>query len=89
MKQIEKLKQLSKSVLNYKDYNLILKFIDKHDFDSVTEIIKSEIKKEYKLCEPEKMTDRYCKLQDINYLLIKFDISDTYIDGKCVNYEEE
>ncbi len=34
------------------------------------------------------MTERYCQLQDIFYLLQKYDISDTYID-KCINYEEE
>ena len=88
MKQIEKLKMLSKLVLNDKDYNLILKFIEKHDFDSFSDIIKSELKKEYRLCEPEKMTERYCTLQDISFLLLKFDLSDMYMD-KCVNYEEE
>jgi len=88
MKQIEKLKALSKSVLNDKDYNLILKFIIDHDFDSISDIIKSETIKEYRLCEPENMTDRYCKLQEISYLLIGLDISDTYMN-KCVNYEED
>ena len=88
MKQIEKLKMLSRSVLNDKDYNLILKFIRDHDFDSISDIIKSELKKEYRFCEPEKMTERYCVLQDISFLLLKFDLSDMYID-KCVNYEEE
>ena len=88
MKQIDKLKQLSKSVLNDKDYNLILKFIKDHNFDSISDIIKSETIKEYRLCEPEKMTERYCILQDISFLLLKFDLSDMYID-KCVNYEEE
>ena len=88
MKQIEKLKMLSKSVLNDKDYNLILKFIERHDFDSISDIIKSELKKEYRFCEPEKMTERYCILQDISFLLLKFDLSDMYID-KYVNYEEE
>ena len=88
MKQIDKLKQLSKSVLNDKDYNLILKFIEKHDFDSISDIIKSETIKEYRLCEPEKMTERYCMLQEVSYLLIGLDISDTYMD-KCINYEEE
>lgn len=88
MKQIEKLKQLSKSVLNDKDYKIIVNFIEKHDFDSFSDIIKSELKKEYRLCEPEKMTERYCVLQDISFLLMKFDLSDMYID-KCVNYEEE
>lgn len=88
MKQIEKLKKLSKSVLSDKDYNLIVNFIEKHDFDSFSDIIKSELKKEYRLCEPEKMTERYCVLQDISFLLLKFDLSDMYID-KCVNYEEE
>ena len=88
MKQIEKLKQLSKSVLNDKDYSLILKFIRDHDFDSISDIIKSETTKEYRLCEPERMTDRYCALQDISYLLIGLDISDTYIE-RCINYEEE
>ena len=88
MKQIEKLKQLSKSVLNDKDYNLILKFIKDHNFDSISDIIKSETIKEYRLCEPEKMTERYCILQDISFLLLKFDLSDMYMD-KCVNYEEE
>ena len=51
MKQIDKLKQLSKSVLNDKDYNLILKFIRDHDFDSISDIIKSETIKEYRLCD--------------------------------------
>lgn len=88
MKQIDKLKQLSKSVLNDKDYNLILKFIIDHDFDSISDIVKSETIKEYRLCEPEKMTKRYCILQDISFLLMRFDLSDMYID-KCVNYEEE
>ena len=88
MKQIDKLKQLSKSVLNDKDYKIIVNFIEKHDFDSFSDIIKSELKKEYRLCEPEKMTERYCILQDISFLLIKFDLSDMYMD-KCVNYEEE
>jgi len=88
MKQIEKLKMLSKSVLNDRDYNLIVIFVEKHDFDSFSDIIKSEIKKEYRLCEPEKMTERYCILQDINFLLLKFDLNDMYMD-KCVNYEEE
>ena len=88
MKQIEKLKQLSKSVLNDKDYSLILKFIRDHNFDSISDIIKSETIQEYRLCEPEKMTERYCILQDISFLLMKFDLSDMYID-KCVNYEEE
>ena len=88
MNQIEKLKQLSKSVLNDKDYNLILKFIKDHNFDSISDIVKSETIKEYRLCEPEKMTERYCILQDISFLLLKFDLSDMYID-KCVNYEEE
>ena len=88
MKQIEKLKQLSKSVLNDKDYNIIVSFIEKHDFDSFSDIIKSELKKDYRLCEPERMTERYCILQDISFLLMKFDLSDMYID-KCVNYEEE
>ena len=88
MKQIEKLKQLSKSVLKDKDYNLILKFIKDHNFDSISDIVKSETIKEYRLCEPEKMTERYCILQDISFLLLKFDLSDMYID-KCVNYEEE
>jgi len=88
MKQIDKLKQLSKSVLNDKDYSLILKFIRDHDFDSVSDIIKSETIKEYRLCEPEHMTERYCTLQEIGYLLIGLDISDTYMD-KCLNYEEE
>lgn len=88
MKQIEKLKQLSKSVLNDKDYKIIVNFIEKHDFDSFSDIIKSELKKEYRLCEPERMTERYCVLQDISFLLMKFDLSDMYID-KCVNYEEE
>jgi hypothetical protein len=87
MKQIEKLKQLSKSVLNDKDYKIIVNFIEKHDFDSFSDIIKSELKKEYRLCEPERMTERYCILQDISFLLMKFDLSDMYID-KCVNYEE-
>ena len=49
MKQIEKLKQLSKSVLNDKDYKIIVDFIEKHDFDSFSDIIKSELKKEYRL----------------------------------------
>ena len=66
MKQIDKLKQLSKSVLNDKDYNLILKFIKDHNFDSISDIVKSETIKEYRLCEPEKMTERYCILQDIS-----------------------
>ena len=88
MKQIEKLKQLSKSVLNDKDYKIIVNFIEKHDFDSFSDIIKSELKKEYRLCEPERMTERYCILQDISFLLMKFDLSDMYMD-KCVNYEEE
>ena len=88
MKQIDKLKQLSKSVLNDKDYNLILKFIKDHNFDSISDIVKSETIKEYRLCEPEKMTERYCVLQDISFLLMKFDLSDMYMD-KCVNYEEE
>ena len=88
MKQIDKLKALSKSVLSEKDYSLILKFIEKHDFDSFSYIVKSELKKEYRLCEPEKMTERYCILQDISFLLLKFDLSDMYMD-KCVNYEEE
>ena len=88
MKQIEKLKQLSKSVLNDKDYNLILKFIKDHNFDSISDIVKSETIKEDRLCEPEKMTERYCILQDISFLLMRFDLSDMYID-KCVNYEEE
>ena len=88
MKQIEKLKQLSKSVLNDKDYNLILKFVRDHDFDSISDIIKSETIKEYRLCEPENMTERYCTLQEISYLLIGLDISDTYMD-KCLNYEED
>ena len=88
MKQIEKIKILSKSVLNDKDYNLILKFIKDHNFDSISDIIKSETIKEYRLCEPEKMTERYCILQDISFLLLKFDLSDMYID-KCINYEEE
>lgn len=88
MKQIDKLKQLSKSVLNDKDYSLILKFIKDHDFDSVSDIVRSETIKEYRLCEPEKMTERYCILQDISFLLMRFDLSDMYID-KCVNYEEE
>ena len=88
MKQIEKIKQLSKLVLNDKDYSLILKFIRDHDFDSISDIIKSETIKEYRLCEPENMTDRYCKLQEISYLLIGLDISDTYMD-KCINYEED
>ena len=88
MKQIDKLKQLSKSVLNDKDYNLILKFIKDHNFDSISDIVKSETIKEYRLCEPEKMTERYCILQDIGFLLMRFDLSDMYID-KCVNYEEE
>ena len=88
MKQIDKLKQLSKSVLNDKDYNLILKFIKDHNFDSISDIVKSETIKEYRLCEPEKMTERYCILQDISFLLMKFDLSDMYID-KCVNYEDE
>ena len=70
MKQIEKLKQLSKSVLKDKDYNLILKFIKDHNFDSISDIVKSETIKEYRLCEPEKMTERYCILQDISFLLI-------------------
>ena len=88
MKQIEKIKILSKSVLNDKDYNLILKFIDKRDFDSFIDIIKSELKKEYKLCEVDRVTDRYCTLQDINFLLMKYDLRDLYMD-KCANYEEE
>lgn len=88
MKQIEKLKTLSKSVLNDKDYNLILKFIERRDFDSFSEIINAEIKKEYRLCTPENMTDRYCTLQSIMFILSKFDLSDMYMD-KCVNYEEE
>ena len=88
MKQIDKLKQLSKSVLNDKDYSLILKFIRDHDFDSFSDIIKSETTKEYRLCEPENMTERYCTLQEISYLLIGLDISDTYMD-KCLNYEED
>ena len=88
MKQIEKIKILSKSVLNDKDYNLILKFIKDHNFDSISDIIKSETIKEYRLCEPEKMTESYCILQDISFLLLKFDLSDMYID-KCINYEEE
>ena len=88
MKQIEKLKQLSKSVLNDKDYSLILKFIRDHDFDSISDIVKSETIKEYRLCEPENMTERYCMLQEISYLLIGLDISDTYMD-KCANYEED
>lgn len=88
MKQIEKLKTLSKSVLNDKDYELIIKLISHHDFDSFSDLIKSEVKKEYRKCEPEKMTTRYCILQDISFLLLKFDLSDMYID-RCVNYEEE
>ena len=88
MRQIDKLKQLSKSVLNDKDYNLILKFIKDHNFDSISDIVKSETIKEYRLCEPEKMTERYCILQYISFLLMRFDLSDMYID-KCVNYEEE
>ena len=88
MKQIDKLKQLSKSILNDKDYKIVVNFIEKHDFDSFSDIIKSELKKEYRLCEPERMTERYCILQDISFLLIKFDLSDMYMD-KCVNYEEE
>ena len=89
MKQIDKLKALSKSVLSEKDYNLILKFIEKHDFDSFSDIVKSELKKEYRFCEPERMTDRYCKLQDLGFMLLKYDVSDMYINSKCVNYEEE
>jgi len=80
MNQIEKLKQLSKLALNEKDYKLILKFILSHNFDSFSEIIKSEMTKEYKLCEPEKMTERYCTLQEISFLLMKYDISDLYIN---------
>ena len=30
----------------------------------------------------------YCILQDISYLLIGLDISDTYIE-RCINYEED
>ena len=88
MKNTEKLKVLSKLVLNDKDYQLILKFIECHDFDSFSEIIKSEIKKEYKLCIPEKMTDRYCMLQEISFILSLYDVN-TYFDEKCINYEEE
>ena len=88
MKQIEKLKALAKEVLTAKDYKLILKFIENHNFDSFLDIIKSELVKEYQKCKPEEMTERYCILQDISFLLMKFDLSDMYMD-KCVNYEEE
>jgi len=88
MKQIEKLKTLAKLTLTVKDYKLILGFIEAHDFDNFLDIIKSELVREYAKCKPEEMTERYCQLQDIFYLLQKYDISDTYID-KCINYEEE
>ena len=88
MKQIEKLKTLSKSVLTNKDYGLVVKFVEKHDFDSFSGLIDSEITKESKLCEPEKMTERYCILQDIKFNLVKYDLNN-YFEEKCVNYEEE
>ena len=88
MKQIEKLKVLAKVVLTDKDYNLVCKFADNHDFDSFIEIINSELVKEYQKCNPEEMTERYCQLQNVYFMLQKYDISDTYMD-KCVNYEEE
>ena len=88
MKQVEKLKVLSKSVLNDKDYQLILKFIKDHDFDSFSEIIKSEIKKEGRNCVGSEATSRYIILHDINFILAKFDLSEFYMD-KCANYEEE
>lgn len=87
MKQIEKLKILSKSVFNDKDYNLILEFIKKHDFDSISDIVRSEVKKEARLCV-NVVTKRYIELQELTIILMKFDISDVYMD-KCANYEEE
>lgn len=88
MNQIDKLKVLAKEVLNDKDYELILKFIAKRDYDSFFEIVRSELVKEYRKCKPEEMTSRYCKLQDLTFQLQKYDISDMYMDA-CINYEEE
>jgi hypothetical protein len=88
MKQIEKLKTLSKSVLNEKDYSLVVKFIDNHDFDSFSDLIRLEIKKEAKECASTDDTPKLLTLQKINILLERFDLSDMYMD-KCANYEEE
>ena len=88
MKQIEKLKFLAKEVLTDKDYKLVCKFADNHDFDSFIDIVKSELVKEYQKCKPEEMTERYCQLQNVYFMLQKYDISDMYMD-KCINYEED
>jgi len=87
MSEIEQIEYLAKVVLNDKDFKLISKFIDKHDFNSFIEIVESEIKKEYKLCEPESMTERYCTLQDLYFLLQKYDTREKDIND--LNYEEE
>ena len=88
MKQIEKLKVLARVALTDKDYKLVCKFVDDHNFDSFIDIIKSELVKEYQKCKPEEMTERYCQLQNVYFMLQKYDISDMYMD-KCLNYEEE
>lgn len=82
MKQLDRIKEKLKIVFNEKDYQLALKLISHRDFDNLSDLVKSEIKKEYKLCEPEKMTERYCILQDIQFFLMKFELTE-------INNEDE
>ena len=73
MNSVLKINKISKQVFNEKDCKLIEKLCNEHKFDEIGELVSSELSKEYKNCVPEKMTDRYCLLQEINFILIKFD----------------
>jgi len=69
MKKLDKLKEYSINNLSFKDNIIVNRFIDKRDFQSISEIVESEIKKEYKKCNPEEMTERYCNLMSMKSLV--------------------
>lgn len=73
MNSVLKINKIAKQIFNGKDCELISRLSKEHRFDEIGEIVTAEITKEYKNCVPEKMTDRYCLLQEINFILIKFD----------------
>ena len=73
MSSVSKISNLAKCIFNEKDCLLIDSLLKKHKFDEIGELVTSELTKEYRKCAPEKMTDRYCQLQEMNFILIKFD----------------
>lgn len=87
-KRVNKILSLSELSLSKKDLALINLLISERKFNECVDLIKAEIKKEYRKCTPENMTERYCVLLDISNELNMYDV-DSLVSNKCVNYEEE